>query len=129
MVDIHTHILPGVDDGPTTIEESIQLLEMAVDEGITDIIATPHAYNPHFDVPKEVVLQKVTMLNEISKEKGLSIIVHAGQELRIKDFIVDKIKTKEALTLADSKYVLLELPSSGIPTYTVQIIQDILCIK
>ncbi|QUW21245.1 capsular biosynthesis protein [Sporosarcina sp. Marseille-Q4063] len=126
MVDIHSHILPGVDDGPKTIEESVQLLEMAVAEGITDIIATPHAYSPHFDVPKEAVLQKVTMLNEISKEKGLSIIVHAGQELRIKDFIVDKLITEEALTLAGSKYVLLELPSSGIPTYTVDIIQNIL---
>ncbi|MBO1913917.1 hypothetical protein J4G37_55030, partial [Microvirga sp. 3-52] len=107
MVDIHSHILPGVDDGPKTVEESVQLLEMAVAEGITDIIATPHAYSPHFDVPKDTVLQKTSMLNEICKEKGLSIIVHAGQELRIKDFIVEKLKTKEALTLADSKYVLL----------------------
>ena len=127
MLDMHAHILPGLDDGPDTIEESIELIEMAIAEGITDIIATPHAYSPRYNVSKEQVLEKIILLNNEVKKRELSINLHAGQEIRIQDFVPEKLKSGEALTLAGSKYVLLELPSSGIPAYTVQIIQSILC--
>ncbi len=50
--------LPGVDDGPKTIEESIQLIRTSHSEGITDIIATPHAYSPHFDVSERASSRK-----------------------------------------------------------------------
>ena len=126
MVDIHAHILPGVDDGPKTMAESIELLKLAEAEGITDLIATSHAYSPHFDVPKKTVLEKLALLNIEKKKNGLSINLHAGQEVRIQDNTVEQLASGEALTLTNSKYVLLELPSSGIPAYTVQIIQGIL---
>lgn len=126
MIDIHAHILPGVDDGPQTLNESIILLQQAVKEGITDIIATPHVYNPHYDVPQSIVREKIELLNAEIKHYDIPISIHAGQEIRIQDFTIEKLKSKEALTLADSKYVLLELPTAGIPAYTVQIIQGIL---
>ncbi|MBO0589167.1 CpsB/CapC family capsule biosynthesis tyrosine phosphatase [Sporosarcina sp. E16_8] len=126
MIDMHAHILPGVDDGPEKLLEAMELLEMAIAEGITDIIATPHVYNPHFNVPKQSVLKKINLLTKEIKKRDLAIQLHAGQEIRIQDFTIDKLKSGEALTLANSKYVLLELPSSGIPAYTVQIIQGIL---
>ncbi|MCZ2257295.1 tyrosine-protein phosphatase [Sporosarcina sp. G11-34] len=126
MIDMHAHILPGVDDGPKTIEESIQLIELAIAEGITDIIATPHAYSPHFDVSKAQVQEKLALLDNALKERNIPMNLHAGQELRIKDFLIEKLEAKEALSLAGSKYVLLELPSSAIPAYTVKIIQALL---
>lgn len=126
MLDMHSHILPGVDDGPETLEESIELIEIAIDEGITDLIATPHAYSPLYDVPKEQVLEKLKLVYTEVKKRGLSINLYAGQEIRIQDFVPENLINGEALTLAGSKYVLLELPSSGIPAYTVQIIQAIL---
>ena len=126
MIDMHAHILPGVDDGPGKILESMELIEMAIAEGITDIIATPHAYNPHFDVPKQSVLEKINLLKKEIKKRELAIQLHTGQEMRIQESTIEKLQSGDALTLANSKYVLLELPSSGIPAYTVQIIQDIL---
>ncbi|TQR12709.1 tyrosine-protein phosphatase [Psychrobacillus soli] len=126
MIDIHAHILPGVDDGAQTLAESMKLLEQAVKEGITDIIATPHAYNPHFDVPQSIVLEKVELLNAEIKKQNLPINIHSGQEIRVQDSTIEKLASGEALTLADSKYVLLELPTANIPAYTVQIIQGIL---
>ena len=68
MVDMHAHILPGVDDGPKTMEESIQLLEMAIGEGITDIIATSHAYHQQFDVSKAQVEEKLALLHKEVKK-------------------------------------------------------------
>ncbi len=126
MLDMHAHVLPGVDDGPESLDESIKLIETAIEEGITDIIATPHAYSPTYDVSKEQVLEKLSILNNEVRKRGLLINLHAGQEIRIQDFVPEKIESGEALTLAGSKYVLLELPSSGIPAFTVQIIQAIL---
>ena len=126
MIDIHAHILPGVDDGPENLEESMRLIHQAIKEGITDIVATPHAYNPHFDVQKNSVLEKIDLLNGEIANQNLEITIHPGQEIRVQNDTVQKLEAGEALTLGHSKYVLLELPSSGIPAYTVQIIQGIL---
>jgi len=126
MIDIHAHILPGVDDGPETLEESIQLVEMAIEEGITDIVVTPHAYSPQFDVPKEKVYEKLNLLIKEINDRNLSIQLHAGQELRIQDVLAHKLEVGEALSLGGSKYVLVELPSGAVPAYTVNIIQQIL---
>ena len=50
MIDIHSHVLFGVDDGPETIEDTLRIVEKAAAEGITDMIATPHAFSPHYHV-------------------------------------------------------------------------------
>lgn len=126
MIDIHAHILPGADDGAQTITESMELIMQAKKEGITDIIATSHADNPHYDVTKNVVLEKIELLNIEMKRNNLSINIHSGQEIRIGQSTIEKLKNGELLTLANSKYVLIELPTGGIPAYSVQIIQDIL---
>lgn len=126
MIDMHAHILPGVDDGPATLEESMELLRQAVREGITDIIATPHAYSPHFDVHKNVVIEKIELVKKEIEKLSIPISIHQGQEIRIQDNTIDILQEEKALSLASSKYVLIELPSSGIPAYTVPIIQGIL---
>ncbi|MFJ8064774.1 tyrosine-protein phosphatase [Psychrobacillus sp. NPDC096426] len=126
MIDIHTHILPGVDDGAQTVVESMELIEQAIKEGITDIIATPHADNPHYDVPQNVVLEKIELLNTEMKKNNVFINIHPGQEIRIGQTTIEKLTNGELLTLANSKYVLIELPTGGIPANTIQIIQGIL---
>ncbi len=126
MVDIHAHILPRVDDGPETLVESLGLVYQAVKEGITDIIVTPHAYHPQYNVLKEAVVEKYNNIKEEIAKENLQIKLHLGQEIRIGDSIVEQLREGSALTLAGSKYVLLELPSSNVPNYTIAIIQEIL---
>lgn len=126
MVDIHAHILPGVDDGPESMVESLGLLHQAEKEGITDIVVTPHAYHPQYNVMKDLVVEKYNNVKEELAKLDLQINLHLGQEIRIGDSIVEQIKEGKALTLANSKYVLLELPSSNIPNYTIAIIQELL---
>ncbi|WP_342567621.1 CpsB/CapC family capsule biosynthesis tyrosine phosphatase [Psychrobacillus sp. FSL K6-4046] len=126
MVDIHGHILPGVDDGPASMVESLGLLHQAEKEGITDIVVTPHAYHPQYNVRKDLVIEKYNNVKEELAKLDLQINLHLGQEIRIGDSIVEQIKEGKALTLANSKYVLLELPSSNVPNYTIAIIQELL---
>lgn len=123
MIDIHSHLLFGVDDGAKSIEETLQILEQAEKEGIMDIIATPHAFGPHYHVTKEIIMKKIEKLTKILQKKGLQIAVHSGQEIRLHEQIIQNLKTGDAMTLANSRYVLLELPSHSVPAYTTNIIQ------
>lgn len=123
MIDIHSHLLFGVDDGAKSIEETLRILVQAEKEGIQDIIATPHAFGPHYHVTKEIVLKKIEDLSKILQKEGLKIAVHSGQEIRLHEQIIQNLKTGDAMTLANSRYVLLELPSHSVPAYTTNIIQ------
>ena len=126
IIDMHSHILAGVDDGPETIEESVGLLEQAVNEGITDIIATSHAFHPQFHTTFDKINKQVNELTIECKNRGIPINIHKGQEIRVSDQTLNNLMSGDALGLANSKYVLIELPSQGIPAFTVQLIQQLL---
>lgn len=126
MIDMHCHILFGVDDGPKTVDDTIRIVEKAVKEGITDMIATPHAFSPHYNVPKEEIEGQIRLLTDVLQAGGYPIIVHTGQEVRLHEHVIEKIIKREAMTLAGSHYLLLELPSQSVPLYTVNVIQSML---
>lgn len=126
MIDMHSHILFGVDDGPKTIEDTLRILEQAAQEGITDMIATPHAFSPHFHVPRTEIEGQIELLKDVVRAAEIPVTLHTGQEVRLCDNLVEKLLMKEALTLANSRYLLLELPTQSVPAYTVNIIQSLL---
>jgi len=126
MIDMHSHLLFGVDDGPVTIEDTLRIVEMAATEGITDMIATPHAFNPHYHVSREEIESQIELLKDVVESAKMPVTLHTGQEVRLCPDLVEKLLTKEALTLANSRYLLLELPSQAIPAYTVNMIQSLL---
>lgn len=107
-IDIHAHILPGVDDGSGSMEETIRMLKIALEQGIGTIIATPHYIAGAKNTPTE---QLQNIRDEVQSEaekldKNLKILL--GNELYYSDSILEALKTKEALTLAGSRYVLVE---------------------
>lgn len=125
MIDIHSHILYGVDDGPAELEGALEIIKSAVAEGVTEMIATPHAYNPHFHVSAEKTTDQIKMLSDFVKQEGIPLKLHAGQEVRLHEDIVENVKSGELLTLAGSRYLLLELPTQSVPAYTVHIIEQL----
>ncbi|SDD98973.1 protein-tyrosine phosphatase [Bhargavaea beijingensis] len=126
MIDMHTHILFGVDDGPEELSGSMKMLRQAAEEGITEIIATSHACHPQFHVDANRVYNGVDQLREAAGKEGLGIRLHAGHEIRLNANLPERLDAGEILTLAGSKFVMLELPSQGVPDYTVGIIQDLM---
>ncbi|MCM3709222.1 tyrosine-protein phosphatase [Sporosarcina luteola] len=126
MIDMHTHLLFGVDDGPSTIEETLALIKKAQEEGITDMICTSHACHPQYDVQRSEVLSQTALLKDVLSEAGLDVKLHSGQEIRLTEDLIGKLDRGELLTLSNSRYLLLELPSQSIPAYTVNIIQSML---
>ncbi|RHW39570.1 capsular biosynthesis protein [Lysinibacillus yapensis] len=126
MIDMHSHILWNVDDGPETIEQSLTLLEQAAKEGITDIISTSHCQHPQYDAKYNVVLEQVQQLQQELKNRQIPLTLHTGHEVRLTEKLIPSIKEGSIHVLANSKYLLLELPSSHIPHYTKNIIHALL---
>lgn len=119
MIDIHSHILPKLDDGAANVEVSLGLLKLAVAAGTTEIIATPHVLSNTERPEWATIKQNVAMLQELAANEGLAIKIHAGAELELNWEMFELLEAESAAyCLAGSRYVLLELPSQTIPTYT-----------
>lgn len=125
MIDIHSHILPGIDDGAKTMNESIEMAKVAVNEGITKIIATPHHKNNQFNNLKSSILLKVNDLNTILKEENIPLTVLPGQEVRIYGEVLEGYYKDEVLTLNHTKYLFIEFPSSSVPRYAERLLYEL----
>ncbi|HJF19091.1 MAG TPA: tyrosine protein phosphatase [Enterococcus columbae] len=122
MIDLHCHILPGIDDGAQTIEDSLEMARYAVDQGITHILCTPHHNNGKYENSKAQIVPLVAQLQEVLDEKQIPIILLEGQEVRITDFLLDDLRANRLVfTDLSDTYLLLELPSNRIPEYTESI--------
>ena len=88
LVDIHCHILPGIDDGAQTIEDSIAMAEVAVSEGITHILCTPHHNNGVYMNKKDQVIPRVAELQAVLDEKEIPLTLYEGQEVRDRKSVV-----------------------------------------
>lgn len=126
MIDTHAHILAGLDDGAETMEHTKKLIDRAVKEEISGIIATPHAFHPNFNTDISSLAAQLEATTAYIEHENLPIKVYSGQECRLTENLLDYLMTGKALTLASSNYVLLELPSYGVPAYTVPVIQQMI---
>ncbi|WP_312098335.1 CpsB/CapC family capsule biosynthesis tyrosine phosphatase [Niallia sp.] len=125
MIDIHCHILPGVDDGAATIEDSVAMANAAVKEGITTIIATPHHKNNQFSNSKSSILTKVNDLNTVLIQENIPLTILPGQEVRIYGEVLEDYYKEEILTLNHTKYLFIEFPSSSVPRYAERLLYEL----
>lgn len=126
MIDIHSHILPGVDDGAATLQDSIAMAEAAVEQGIHTIIATPHNQNGKYNTDKQTIEQAVKKLNNHLEEQNIPLTVLPGQENRLYGEMVSDLKKGELVTLTnETKYLFVEFPSGHVPRYAKQMLFDI----
>lgn len=122
MIDLHCHILPGVDDGAKDMEESIAMARNAVAEGVTHILATPHHKAHGWENEKNDVLHLVKELQtELDKNK-IPLMIFPGQEVRLYGEIIEDIEAGKIQFIDEAnQYLLIEFPSSEIPAYTEQL--------
>nr|WP_062447538.1 CpsB/CapC family capsule biosynthesis tyrosine phosphatase [Thalassobacillus devorans] len=126
MIDIHCHIIPGVDDGASTLEDSIVMAKEAVDQGIDTIIATPHHKNGEYENSRLEIFDHVQQLNAELEQRGIALTILPGQETRIYGEMVQDLIKEEVLPLnVDSGYVFVELPSDQVPRYTERLLFDL----
>ncbi len=115
MIDIHCHILPGVDDGSKSLEESIKMAQIASEQGIRKIVNTSH-YHPEFDYIKgQELLQEKDKFNEVLKQNNIDIEVLIGNEIYYSNDLIKKLDDLDFFTINDSKYILIEAPPTDFP--------------
>jgi protein-tyrosine phosphatase len=109
MIDTHLHILPGVDDGPETMQETILLARTLVEEGIHSAIATPH-YNDEFPHRStNEIRERVGVVQQELDWQGITLRLFPGHEVLIQPGLVEDIQAGRIATLNGSRYLLLEL--------------------
>ena len=126
MIDIHAHILPGLDDGAKTIEESLEMCRIAEKDGITQIVATPHVLNGIYTNSAEVIIEEVDKINKVLKKHKINIMVFPGADVHITPDIAQQVEDGQVLTLnANKKYILLEMPVQIVPPELDSLIFDL----
>ncbi|QHW35956.1 capsular biosynthesis protein [Staphylococcus ursi] len=118
MIDIHNHILIGVDDGPQTETDMIALIQQAAEQGVTGIVATPHHLKPGIHNEANVVMEQLEKMKNHPEIQKLGMTFYPGQEVRISGDIIQRLEQGTVMGLNHSKYVLIELPSNEVPHYT-----------
>ena len=125
MIDTHVHILPGVDDGPETIQEALILARTLVQEGIHSAIATPH-YNDEFPQRSaNEIRERVYNMQLVLDRHGIPLRLFAGHEVLIKANLVEDIQAGRCATLNGSCYFLLELWNSAWSPETERVIFEL----
>lgn len=114
MIDIHSHLLYGIDDGSKSIEESISIISKLNKIGIKDIILTPHYINGSSYVSsRKKNLELLSNLKNELKNNNIDTNLYLGNEIYIDEDIKNLVKKGEISPLNDTKYLLIELPMSG----------------
>lgn len=116
MIDLHCHILPGVDDGPSGPEESLAMAERAAADGIEVVVATPHAFNGVYEISPCEITRHVSRLRELLQQNRIALKICPGAEIHLHNDIAGSIQAGYAATLnATGRYVLVELPMQAVP--------------
>lgn len=119
IVDMHCHVLPGVDDGPSSMAESIGVLKEAQNQGVGAMIVTPHYHPGRYMVTADRVMSSLRSLKRKIADLGLTIHLYSGQECYYYSGLLDQLKNGNALSLAGSEYVLIEFePNTLFSTIT-----------
>lgn len=125
MIDLHSHILPGIDDGARTLEDSIALAEQAIEQGVTHMVCTPHIHVGTFDNTQQSIAFAFELVLEALHAHNIPLKLSYSCEVRIGVELVQWInkKTIPLLGIYNGKSaLLLELPHSHIPAGTDSLI-------
>ena len=127
MIDIHSHILPGLDDGPQTWEEAREMARMAVEDGIRIMVASPHLF-PRKNFNLEEINNKETILDHIARfsqdliQAGIELQIIPGCDFPLSLETLELLQQGRVMTINDANhYILLELPGTAFPPATEQI--------
>ena len=126
MIDLHCHILPFVDDGPKTWTDFLEMARHAGNDGIKVIYTTPHHMNGYYLNTKKDIFKHVEQCNERLKKANIHVQLYPGQEVQIHRELFTSLDKGEILTLNNGNYLLLELPSTHVPSYTHEVIYELL---
>jgi protein-tyrosine phosphatase len=115
MIDLHCHILPDIDDGPSSPDESLTIARQAAADGIIAMVATPHVCNGVYCGSAPVIARKVEALNAELGRAGIHLTIYPGAEVQLVPGLTELLRSGAVCTINSSRYVLIELPPTFLP--------------
>lgn len=125
IVDMHCHILPGLDDGAESWNETYQMLQIAYDEGIRVIVATPHHHEIRGMCTPVQYKKRLMQIRKIAQEISEKFYIIPGMEIYFTQDIIHKLENRQVRTIGNSKYVLIEFSPGAEFRYMQQGLQQI----
>lgn len=124
-VDMHSHLIPGIDDGSKSMDESIAMLAKFENLGYKKVITTPHIMSDYYRNTPEIILSGLNEVRETAQKLGLQIEIDAAAEYYFDEYFLDLIKKKQILTFGGS-FVLVEFAFSGKPMFENEMFFELL---
>ncbi|MFZ5825008.1 MAG: tyrosine-protein phosphatase [Bacillota bacterium] len=118
MIDLHAHVLPGVDDGPSSLADSLTLLRVMQAQGVQTVVAAVHAFDGRYNVSREALLRAHEALSAALEREGMAIRVVPSMELYLGFDLLAAVKRGEVVGLNGSPHLVVELPAREFPAYT-----------
>lgn len=125
MIDFHSHIIPNIDDGSTSIDETINMIKEANQVGFTGIISTSHYIQGYYDLNS---YERKKLLDIIEKKMSIDtdLKLYLGSEIYFTSEIIELIENKKASTINNTKYVLFELPMNTKPLFAKEVVYQLI---
>lgn len=117
MIDIHTHILPGIDDGARNMQDALMMAEMAVESGVHTIVATPHCNIPGYydNYFSPFLYEQLLRFRKRLDREGIPLRVFSGMEIFTTEDVLEKIEEGRMIPMNHSRYYLMEFPFDIMP--------------
>lgn len=126
MIDFHSHIVYGVDDGAESIEDSVQILKNAENAGFKSIVLTPHYMENYYEFHKDEITERIELIRQKCIEENININLYQANEIYITNHMVELLQEGIASSINNSKYVLLELPMNDEPANLLEVVYGLL---
>lgn len=123
--DMHSHLIPGIDDGAADMEQSLQLLRQMEAAGFSKIITTPHISLDYFPNAESTILSGLEDVRKAANENNINIEIHAAAEYMIDDSLLKKLSSDEALLTLDGRHVLFEMGFIQVDRNLMQVIFEL----
>lgn len=128
MIDLHCHILPGIDDGAGDIDVALRMARLAVEHGTRVLACTPHVFPSVYDNKGPDIIKRVAELQAILTAEGIPLRLVSGGDVHVAPDLVAKLRSGEALSLNGSRYVLVEPPHHVMPPRMAEMFFDLLSV-
>jgi len=115
--DLHSHLIPEVDDGVASLEESVEIIRHFYGMGYKKIITTPHIMHEFYDNSPETILPGLTKLKETLEEEQIPMEIEAAAEYYLDDYFFDTLLEKQDLLTFGDQYILVETPFLNAPFF------------
>jgi tyrosine-protein phosphatase YwqE len=115
--DIHSHLLPGIDDGVETYDEAIGIIRRFQQLGYRKLITTPHVMQDFYENDSAIILDKLKVLKQKTREAGIEVELEAAAEYYLDESLIKKLESPEQLLTFGKKYLLFETSFINKPMY------------